>query len=329
MKLWRAYLRQHRLTVLMLVLFTGLFAVSFALYGLPLAAVAYPAGLCALAGAGMAVWDFRRAARRHRELERLRQTGETVLAPLPEMETVEGQDCAALVEQLRQELRQQLGAAETRRGETVAYYTAWVHQIKTPIAAMRLTLQGEDTPAARRLTAELGRIEQYVDMVLTYLRLEEGGSDYVIRPCSVDEVVRAAVRRFAGEFIDRRIRLDYEPVQWETVTDGKWLTFVVEQLLSNALKYTGQEGTIRIYRQGDELCIADTGMGIAPEDLPRVFQMGYTGQNGRLDRRSSGIGLYLCRRICGNLRHGIRMESVPGEGTTVYLTLERGDFLPE
>ena len=300
MKLWRAYLRQHRLTVLMLVLFTGLFAVSFALYGLPLAAVAYPAGLCALAGAGMAVWDFRRAARRHGELE-----------------------------QLRQELRQQLGAAETRRGETVAYYTAWVHQIKTPIAAMRLTLQGEDTPAARRLTAELGRIEQYVDMVLTYLRLEEGGSDYVIRPCSVDEVVRAAVRRFAGEFIDRRIRLDYEPVQWETVTDGKWLTFVVEQLLSNALKYTGQEGVIRIYRQGDELCIADTGMGIAPEDLPRVFQMGYTGENGRLDRRSSGIGLYLCRRICGNLRHGIRMESVPGKGTTVYLALGRGDFLPE
>lgn len=228
MKPWRAYLRQHRLTAAVFVLFTGLFAVSFALYGLPLAAVAYPAGLCALAGAGMAVWDFRRAARRHKEMEQLRQTGETVLAPLPEMETVEGQDCAALVEQLRQELRQQLGAAETRRGETVAYYTAWVHQIKTPIAAMRLTLQGEDTPAARRLTAELGRIEQYVDMVLTYLRLEEGGSDYVIRPCSVDEVVRAAVRRFAGEFIDRRIRLDYEPVQWETVTDGKWLTFVVE-----------------------------------------------------------------------------------------------------
>ena len=328
MKLWRAYLRQHRLTLVIFALFTGLFAASFALYGLPLAAVAYPAGLCALAGAGMAAWDFRRTARRHRELEQLRQVGDTVLTRLPEMETVEGQDCAALVEQLRQELRQQLGAAETRRGETVAYYTAWVHQIKTPIAAMRLTLQGEDTPAARRLTAELGRIEQYVDMVLTYLRLESG-SDYVIGTCSVDEVVRAAVRRFAGEFIDRRIRLDYEPVRWETVTDSKWLTFVVEQLLSNALKYTGQEGVIRIYRQGDELCIADTGMGIAPEDLPRVFQMGYTGQNGRLDRRSSGIGLYLCRRICDNLRHGIRMESVPGEGTTVYLTLGRGGFIAE
>lgn len=210
-----------------------------------------------------------------------------------------------------------------------AYYTAWVHQIKTPIAAMRLTLQGEDTPAARRLMTELGRVEQYVDMALTYLRLEEGGSDYVIRTCAVDDVVRAAVRRFAGEFIDRRIALDYTPVEWETVTDGKWLTFVVEQLLSNALKYTGQDGTVRIYREGDDLCIRDSGMGIAPEDLPRVFDMGYTGQNGRLDRRSSGIGLYLCRRICRNLRHEIRIESVPGVGTTVRLTLGRGDFLPE
>ena len=101
------------------------------------------------------------------------------------------------------------------------------------------------------------------------------------------------------------------------------------QLLSNALKYTGQDGTVRIYREGDDLCIRDSGMGIAPEDLPRVFDMGYTGQNGRLDRRSSGIGLYLCRRICRNLRHEIRIESVPGVGTTVYLTLGRGDFLPE
>ena len=325
----RAYLREHSVAVGAFFAFTALFAASFALYGLPLAAVAYPAGLCLLLGAGLVAFDLLRRRRKHRELVRLQEAGAAMLDRLPAMDTAEGADCAAIIEALRRELRQQATENGTRRAETVAYYTAWVHQIKTPIAAMRLTLQGEDTPAARRLTAELGRVEQYVDMVLTYLRLEEGGSDYVIRECDVDEVVRAAVRRFAGEFIDRRIRLDYEPVQWETVTDGKWLTFVVEQLLSNALKYTGQEGAIRIYRQGDELCIADTGIGIAPEDLPRVFQMGYTGQNGRLDRRSSGIGLYLCRRICGNLRHGIRMESVPGKGTTVYLTLGRGDFLPE
>lgn len=329
MELLKAYLKERRLTLAAFLLFVGVFAVSFALYGLPLAAVGYPAGLCVLLGACLAAWDYGRAARRHKALKRLREAGEAVLLDLPAMTTVEGADCAAVVETLRRELRRQETARAARWEDMTAYYTAWVHQIKTPIAAMRLTLQGEDTPAARRLMTELGRVEQYVDMALTYLRLEEGGSDYVIRTCAVDDVVRAAVRRFAGEFIDRRIALDYTPVEWETVTDGKWLTFVVEQLLSNALKYTGQGGTVRIYREGDDLCIRDSGMGIAPEDLPRVFDMGYTGQNGRLDRRSSGIGLYLCRRICRNLRHEIRIESVPGAGTTVRLTLGRGDFLPE
>lgn len=320
MKLWRAYLRQHRLTVLMLVLFTGLFAVSFALYGLPLAAVAYPAGLCALAGAGMAVWDFRRAARRHKAMEQLRQTGETVLAPLPEMKTVEGQDCAALVEQLRQELRQQLGAAETRRGETVAYYTAWVHQIKTPIAAMRLMLQNESEATRRRLTNELLRIEQYVDMVLAYLRLGAESTDYVFRSCTLDAVLCDAIRKFAGEFIDRKLQLDYTPIEKSVITDEKWLSFVLEQLLSNALKYT-QKGGVRIYMGApDTLCIADSGIGIDSADLPRVFEKGYTGCNGRKDKHASGLGLYLCRRICKNLGIDMAITSVLNEGTTVSLS---------
>ena len=307
MELLKAYLKERRLMLAAFLLFVGVFAVSFALYGLPLAAVGYPAGLCVLLGACLAAWDYGRAARRHKALKPLREAGEAVLLDLPAMTTVEGADCAAVVETLRRELCRQETARAARWEDMTAYYTAWVHQIKTPIAAMRLTLQGEDTPAARRLMTELGRVEQYVDMALTYLRLEEGGSDYVIRTCAVDDVVRAAVRRFAGEFIDRRIALDYTPVEWETVTDG----------------------TVRIYREGDDLCIRDSGMGIAPEDLPRVFDMGYTGQNGRLDRRSSGIGLYLCRRICRNLRHEIRIESVPGVGTTVRLTLGRPAFVAE
>ena len=329
MEFLKVYLREHRLTWLAFLLLSGLLAVSFALYDLPLAAVGYPAGLCLLAGTGLGAWDYRRAVRRHRALVRLQDAGDAALAELPEMRTAEGTDCAAVIGVLRQELQRQATASGARRADMVTYYTAWVHQIKTPIAAMRLTLQNEDTPAGRRLSAELGRVEQYVDMALTYLRLEEGGSDYVIRTCRVDDVVRAAVRRFAGEFIDRRIALDYTPVEWETVTDAKWLTFVVEQVLSNALKYTGQGGSIRIFREGDDLCIRDTGMGIAPEDLPRVFEMGYTGQNGRRDRQSSGIGLYLCRRICRNLRHGIRVESVAGKGTTVRLTLGRPEFVVE
>ena len=327
--LW-LYLRARRWHIVLWAINWALFALMARLGGMGAENVAYTALLSAVSALAVGAADCRKFLKKHRLLQDICRQTRLAASSLPECgANALEQDYQALVRALEGDMAAAVSRTDRKMADLAAYYTLWAHQIKTPIAAMRLTLQGEDTPAARRLTAELGRIEQYVDMVLTYLRLEEGGSDYVIRPCSVDEVVRAAVRRFAGEFIDRRIRLDYEPVQWETVTDGKWLTFVVEQLLSNALKYTGQEGTIRIYRQGDELCIADTGIGIAPEDLPRVFQMGYTGQNGRLDRRSSGIGLYLCRRICGNLRHGIRMESVPGKGTTVYLTRGRGDFLPE
>ena len=328
MELLKAYLKERRLTLAAFLLFVGVFAVSFALYGLPLAAVGYPAGLCVLLGACLAAWDYGRAARRHKALKRLREAGEAVLLDLPAMTTVEGTDCAAVVETLRRELRRQETARAARWEDMTAYYTAWVHQIKTPIAALRLTLQGEDTPAARRLMTELGRVEQYVDMVLTYLRLEEGSGDYVVRTCGVDGVIRAAVRRFAGEFIDRRVTLEYAPVAWETVTDGKWLTFVVEQVLSNALKYTAS-GSVTIAMDGDDLCIRDTGMGIAAEDLPRIFEQGFTGVNGRRDRRASGIGLYLCRRICGNLGHTIRASSVPNQGTEIRIGLGQKKTLPE
>ena len=254
-----------------------------------------------------------------------------VLLDLPAMTTVEGTDCAAVVETLRRELCRQETARAARWEDMTAYYTAWVHQIKTPIAAMRLTLQGEDTPAARRLMTELGRVEQYVDMVLTYLRLHEGGSDYVIRSYSVDDIVRPAVRRFAGEFIDRRITLEYRPIGRTVVTDEKWLRFVVEQVLSNALKYTPEGGRVAVtwQEEGQVLCISDTGIGIAPEDLPRVFEMGYTGSNGRIDRHASGIGLYLCRRICQNLGHTITARSAVGQGTEVRIGLKRREGAPE
>ena len=324
------YLRTRVWVIVLLALNSAAYAAMADLGGMAAENVRYAALLSTVCVLAVGVCDFLHFRRKHRLLSEICRNARLAAQNLPDCgaEALE-HDYQALIRAMAQDRAEAVSRMDRKMADLSAYYTLWAHQIKTPIAAMRLTLQGEDTPAARRLMTELGRVEQYVDMALTYLRLEEGGSDYVIRTCAVDDVVCAAVRRFAGEFIDRRIALDYTPVEWETVTDGKWLTFVVEQLLSNALKYTGQDGTVRIYREGDDLCIRDSGMGIAPEDLPRVFDMGYTGQNGRLDRRSSGIGLYLCRRICRNLRHEIRIESVPGVGTTVRLTLCRGDFLPE
>ena len=169
---------------------------------------------------------------------------------------------------------------------------------------------------------ELQRIEQYVEMVLTYLRLDAGSTDYVIKEYSLDDIVRQAVRKYAAQFIRKKIRLVYEPLNVTVLTDEKWLLFVVEQLLSNALKYT-RSGSVSItLEQPKTLCITDTGIGIAPEDVPRIFEKGYTGYNGRQDKRSSGIGLYLCRRICHNLHHGISIRSAVGKGTAVLLELE-------
>ena len=210
-----------------------------------------------------------------------------------------------------------------RYADMMDYYTVWAHQIKTPIAAMALQLNQEDSALGRGLRAELMRVEQYVEMVLAYLRLDSESTDYVIREYDLDGIVRQAVKRFAGEFIARHLTLNYQPLNARVVTDEKWLLFVVEQVISNALKYTQSGGVTITLEAPKTLCIRDTGIGIAPEDLPRVFDKGYTGCNGRTDKKASGIGLYLCRRVCRKLGHGIDAQSSPGEGTVIRIDLSQ------
>ena len=140
---------------------------------------------------------------------------------------------------------------------------------------MRLQLQGEDSESNRELLDELQRIEQYVEMVLTYLRLDAGATDYVLKQYDLDDILRQAVRKYASQFIRKKIRLVYEPLSCKVLTDEKWFLFVIEQVLSNALKYT-RSGEISITLEAPKtLCIRDTGIGIAPEDLPRIFEMGF------------------------------------------------------
>ncbi len=206
------------------------------------------------------------------------------------------------------------------------YYTMWAHQIKTPIAAMRLVLSGSDTDTARELREELQKTEQYVEMVLMYLKLDAGAEDYVIRQCRLDSIIRQSVKKYAAQFIRKKIRLEYEPVEYKVLTDEKWLMFVIEQIISNSLKYTKQGSISITLEDGDVLCITDTGMGIDEADIPRVFEKGFTGLNGRTDRKATGIGLYLCRRILASLGHEIRISSSAGEGTAVQIDLSSDDI---
>ncbi len=321
MKLFFRYLKQRWRLYVVGALFCIIFMVTFILYHLPIGAVIYPAFLCAGVGLIMLVFDFLRVKRRHEMLESVHSISDAISNSLPEAETVEDMDYQKIVRLIGEEHSRYRADTTCQYSEMIDYYTVWVHQIKTPIASMRLHMQNEDSAFARKLYADLHRIEQYVEMVLAFLRLNSDNTDYVFREYDLDKIIKQAVKKFSYDFIGRKLSLVYEPVNATVVTDEKWLSFVIEQVLSNALKYT-QSGSITISLDVDKkLSIRDTGIGIVPEDLPRIFQNGYTGYNGRSDKSASGIGLYLCKRICTNLGHTICAASVINEGTTITIDL--------
>lgn len=317
----RRYLRARRAYFIgFFVVFLVFFAV-FRLYGLPLAAVAYPSLICAAAGLVALVADALRFRARRRALTALADAVPQSETELPPEDAFPGAEWRKIARALIAENARRANNARDQLNDCAEYYTAWAHQIKTPISAMRLTLQNEDTALSRGLSQELGRVERYVEMALTFARLDSESTDFVFRSCSLDEVARGAIRRFSGEFIARRLKLSYSAANVAVVTDEKWLRFAVEQVLSNALKYT-RVGEIKVSVTEDaKIIVDDTGIGIAPEDLPRVFEKGYTGFNGRVDLRASGVGLYLCRRVLARLGAEISVRSKVDVGTTVVISL--------
>lgn len=320
MKLLCRYLCERRRVFLLLALFVIIFGLTFALYHISPEAVLYPALLCALSGCIALAVDFTRVKRRHERLTRIRTIADAADV-LPEDGTISGGDYREIIRRMCQEHAAFSNEVNRRYSDMVDYYTVWAHQIKTPIAAMHLHLENDDSALSRRLAGELCRVEQYVEMVLAFLRLNSDNTDYVFRQCNLDDIVRRAVKKFSQEFILRKISLKYRPLNASVLTDEKWLSFVIEQVLSNALKYT-PSGTITITLENEKtLRIRDSGIGIAPQDLPRIFENGYTGCNGRTDQSASGIGLYLCRRVCQSLGHSISADSTVGAGTVVDIDL--------
>lgn len=323
MRTFFSHLHRRRWTIAAFFLILSFYGAVLLLYGLPREAAVYPAAVCTLAGAVCLLLDYRAVCRRRKALRALTGLPAALLPEPPEPDGPVEAEYQAILRSLRGEAAARAARDEARYWEMTDYYTLWAHQIKTPIASMRLTLQDEDTPASRRLSRDLLRVEQYVEMVMAFLRLDSPSTDYVFRPCALGPVVRRAVRRYAEEFIARGLSVSCEPIDATVVTDEKWLGFVVGQILSNALKYTGGGGITLSWRAPSSLLVSDTGAGIAPEDLPRIFEKGYTGRRGRLDQRASGLGLYLCKRICENLGANIRAESRLGEGTTVFIEFDR------
>lgn len=329
MKILKSFIRERIGIICLYAGFIGVFHIVFFLYNIREDAVQYAFLLSFLWLLLYGTVSFSRYRKHYQSVCQNEARAGTSGLELPDPENAVEAEYQYLLHLLEEQKKECESRERISRQEMMDYYGMWVHQIKTPIAALRVMLQSreEECPADKRgMELEVFKIEQYVEMVLCYLRVGDMASDLDFAVCALDSIVKQAIRKYSKMFIMKRIRLEYRALEYQVLTDEKWLVFVVEQLLSNALKYT-KEGSISVYMETHHsrtaLVIKDTGIGIRAEDLPRVFERGFTGYNGRNDKKSTGIGLYLCKTIMDRLGHEISMESEPGQGTKVCLYLDR------
>ena len=347
MKLFLDYISKIKFYIILQLFPVMLAEIIFFLYQLPIEPMVYVTVFWLITGICACLNGFYRYRKKVEQLELIAAAPDINLS---QMDSPVGQD-----ERFQQEIMQQLNqmridvenASQKSSEDMTDYYTMWAHQIKTPIFALRLLLQ-ESSEENKEKLSELFKIEQYVEMVLGYLRTEDMSSDLKLSRCSLDRIIRDQIHKYAGIFVSKKLTLTYESISQDVLTDEKWLGFVIGQILSNALKYT-RTGGIRIYLEKKlsldtddvsisirndgcnkvenlTLIIEDTGIGIRAEDIPRIFEKGYTGVNGRDDNRATGIGLYLSNKIMRKLGHRLYITSAEGKGTKVFLEFSVEDL---
>ncbi len=367
MKNFRLYIRE-KIGWLAVILLTVLLMTAILLLNrIPVQEIVYGILLCLFVTAIIVATGYGRHCESFRQLEELRKNIAIVSSDMKESEYMYEeyyQDCIRVLGQEKDKIQKEL---LNRQQDITAYYSMWVHQMKTPIVAMKLLLDEEmniyldideieenDTRVIniRQKQNELFRIEQYVDMALQYTRLGAETNDFVLQNILLDEVIRPSIHKYAKQFVYKQLRLNYNPQSITASTDKKWLGFVMDQLLSNAVKYTKKGGvTIQVccieqgqmsnledvsdnkeeikywyekntvLQKGVRIVVEDTGIGISAEDLPRVCEKGYTGYNGHADKYSTGIGLYLCQAILKKLGHQFQITSEQGKGTKAEIVL--------
>ena len=330
-ELLRWYMREHKRWIWLVILLGVIYGSVFYLYNVPVEAAAYGTVLGVTFLLVMNVLWFWKFCRKHRKRMELIPGIEYAYRDMPEADTLAEKDYQQMVMDLGKSCYEHLVELENQEQESKEYYTIWVHQIKTPIAVMRMILQEEDTRQNRELLAELFRIEQYAEMALSYIRLESRESDFVIKEYNLDDIIRQAIHRYAPQFIRRKLRLVYEPTEVKVLTDEKWLLFILNQIISNAVKYKKEDPQISFEaRQSTNqifLEIRDNGIGIAAKDLPRVTDKGYTGTTGRNYEKSTGMGLYLCKKLCDKLQLSFKIESKEEEYTIVTIGFPRSSMI--
>ena len=298
-------------------------------YNFSLMPVVLSAAILLIIGAIVGTLGMRKYLKKHTFLSQGMEFPQGLAAEFNEKEEVLGsvEEKIGLIEQDYRELLVKLSDEFSKVKEENAlsynamldYYTMWVHQIKTPISALSLIIQNmEDQETASRLRSQLIHVENYADMALNYLRLGSESNDLQFTKVKVDDVVRSEIKRAMTMFMTQGLSVDFKPSNLEVSTDKKWLGFIVGQLISNAIKYQ-KSGTVHFYGDAENrsFTIEDEGIGIAKEDLPRIFEKGYTGYNGHNEKKSTGLGLYLVKKAADMISAEVIFDSEVGKGTKV------------
>ena len=326
MEILKSYLKKNIKFYILFVVFIAIFFIMFYLYNLPLEALIYTGSFCFLASVIASFSDFVNYRESYKKLKFLEKNILNDLEDLPKSLDIRIDYYHKIIEKLYEELEKLTQENRQKNTDMVDYYSMWVHQIKTPIAAMNFLLDNEEVDQ-KILQQELFKIERYVEMVLTYIRLDSISSDYVITKINLDEVVKDSVKKYATIFINKKIKLNYVSYETMVISDKKWLSFAFEQILGNSVKYSSAGGEITIETCENKLIIEDKGIGIKEEDLPRIFEKGFTGFNGRYEKKSSGLGLYLCKKTLDKLGHHVEISSKVGEGTRIEIIFPKEDTL--
>ena len=242
---------------------------------------------------------------------------------------IEGKLLIEILEVLSKQMHDRIRSNEIAMKDYREYVEMWVHEIKTPIAASKLLLHNHPSEFSESLEEELEAVEGYVEQALYYARSFNSAKDYIVKAFDLSQSVRQVIKKHAKVFIQRHIKIELEHLQVQVYSDVKWVDFILNQIIENALKYSEDNGTIRIstavLSNRLELIIEDNGCGISEADLPRVFDKGFTGENGRRFKKATGLGLFLCNKLCQQLYLTLRVESKLGEGTRVIVGFPMND----
>ncbi len=323
--LFKQFLKDHKTLIFCLTLLSLTYFICFLIFRVNYFIFLYPTIIFYLIFIIYCCFEYNKFKKKYLELKQILNVDVDQIVEIIDtqaFDSMELKEFYKIVEKIDREFKKLKNQTKYQNNKLEEDISTWIHQIKIPITAMKLNLEDIDSNQSRELKSELFRIELYVEMILNYFRLKSLSTDYIFVKTDINLVIRNELKRFASEFIKRKITLELHCETFNYVTDEKWLAFVFDQIISNALKYTPNGGVIKISFIDDNLIIEDSGIGISSNDLPRIFERGYTGYNGRIDKRASGLGLYLTKQVCDNLNIPIQLESKLNKGTKVILDLK-------